>query len=378
MRFTKIFLFWIFSTLACCAQDKNINMVIHKTDGSEARYWTESIDSITFEEESAQQGAKPEITVTKVYGDGSTYCAFTSLVKRGDTYYLAFREGQSHVGEGDYGVIKILYSTEGESWSELKTIALERVDLRDPNLSVMPNGKLLLLCGARILSENGVYVTRTYGLVEKTNGVFDKPEPVVLPEEINWETCSWVWRLTWNNGIGYGVCYGGENPALLQTTDGLHFELIGLLDTIPGKPSECRIRFKDDGTAFMLVRRDQGSISIKGYWGMAKAPYTEWDWKELNVSIAGEDFLIDGNRIVIATRMTQNIGSWTALWFGNENGDFDWCYTCPYGCTPNRGETAYAGIINEPKEYWVSYYTIAEGKKPEVFLLKIPKSILAF
>lgn len=377
MKFTKIFLFLIFSTLACCAQEKKNNMVIHQTDGSKVRYQTELIDSVTFEEGSTQQDAKPEVTVTKVYGDGATYCAFTSLVKRGDTYYLAFREAETHVGDGDYGVIKILYSTDGENWSELRTIALEQVDLRDPNLSVMPNGKLLLLCGARILSGNGVYATRTYRAVEKSNGVFDKPEPVVLPEEINWEACSWVWRLTWNNGIGYGVCYGGESPALLKTTDGYTYELVSYL-TIPGAPSECRIRFKNDGTAFMLVRRDQGSTSIKGYWGKAKAPYTEWDWKELNVSIAGEDFLIDGNRIVIATRMTQNIGSWTALWFGNENGDFNWCYTLPYGCTPNRGETAYAGMINEPREYWISYYAIDEGEKPSIFMVKVPKGILAF
>lgn len=318
-----------------------------------------------------------KVTVRKVYGEGLSYCAFTSLVKRGDTYYLAFREGKTHAEDGDFGLIKILSSTDGEIWSEINTLSLEQVDLRDPNLSVMPNGKLLLLCGARMLSGSGYYVTRTYGCVEKSDGVFETLEQVVLPEDIDWETCSWMWRLTWNKGIGYGVCYGGETPALLQTTDGLHFDLMAYL-TIPGKPSECRIRFKEDGTAFMLVRRDQGQTSIKGYWGIAKAPYINWEWKELNVSIAGEDFLIDGNRIVIATRMEQNIGSWTALWFGNEHGDFNWCYTLPYGCTPNRGETGYAGMINEPREYWVSYYAIDEGENPSVFLVKVPKSILTF
>ncbi len=313
----------------------------------------------------------PNITINHIYGDGTTYCAFTTLVKRGGIYYIAFREGKAHVADGDYGIIKILHSMDGVKWDVHQVLSLEKIDLRDPNLSVMPDGRLLLLCGARMLSDNGNYVTRTYCAEEKEDG-FDIPKPINLPKEINWETCSWVWRISWYKGVGYGICYGNGNPVLLETEDGINYNIVSYL-SIPGQPSECRVRFKDDGTAILLARRND-----KGYMGTSKAPYKDWDWKELNTYIAGQDFLIDGNRLVVATRMIQNIGSWTAVWFGDESGIFNWCYTLPFGCTANIGDTAYAGILNENEEYWVSYYAIANGEKPSVLLAKIPKKILPF
>lgn len=375
-RFVYLILVLIFSNLVLSAQDKKLSLIIHQIDGTEIRYPAENVDSVTVDNVDANFSAPSEITVKKVYGDGRTYCAFTTLVKRESTYYLAFREGDTHVADGDYGKIKILYSSDGDKWELYQIISLDQIDLRDPNLSVMPDGKLLLLCGARMLSDNGSYVTRTYYAKEMDNG-FGIPALANLPQEINWDACSWVWRLTWYDGVGYGVCYGGESPALVKTTDGYNYELISYL-SIPGTPSECRVRFQDDGTAVMIVRREQGSTSIKGYMGMAEPPYMNWEWKELNVSIAGEDFLIDGNKVVIATRMTQNIGSWTAAWFGDINGNFNWCYTFPYGCTAFRGDTGYAGMLNEEKEYWISYFAIDKGDKPSVFLVRIPKSILSF
>lgn len=323
------------------------------------------------------ESVQPRVTVSKVYGDGSSYCAFTSMVKRGDSYYMAFREGETHVADNDYGIIRILKSTDGSTWSTMQILSVNNIDLRDPNLSVMPDNRLLLLCGARGLSDNSIYVTRTYKAIETKEDRFETPEIVNLPNEIQWETCSWVWRLTWNKDIGYGVCYGNESPVLLKTKDGLNYEKVCNLD-IPGDPSECRIRFKNDGTAIMLVRRDQGSTSIRGVLGFSKVPYLNWEWNELNVSIAGEEFLIDEDRIIVATRMTQNIGSWTAIWFGDDRGSFNWCYTLPYGGTSFRGDTGYAGMINERDEYWVSYYAKDEGEKPSVFLVKIPKVLVAF
>lgn len=372
-RSIYLFLVLILSSLVGCAQNKRFSLIIHQTDGTEAKYPLECVDSVTIEDDDTNNSAPKGITVKKVYGDGMTYCAFTTLVKRNDTYYIAFREGVSHVANGDYGVIRILYSSDGEKWELCQALSLNQIDLRDPNLSVMPDGRLLLLCGARILSDNGSYITRTYCAIEKENGF--TLTPANLPHEINWESCTWVWRLTWHNGIGYGVCYGGETPALLKTVDGLNYEVIDYL-SIPGQPSECRIRFKEDETAIMLVRRDQGSTSIRGYMGVSKPPYINWEWKEINVSLAGADFVIDKDRVILATRMTQNIGSWTVVWFGDEQGVFNWCYMLPYGGTAYRGDTSYTSIINEEKEYWISYYSIDNGEKPSVYLVKIPKTII--
>ena len=326
-------------------------------------------------QESLWESIQPKVTVSKVYGDGSTYCAFTSIVKRGDSYYVAFREGKTHAYDGDYGIIKILKSSDGTTWERFYDISAETIDLRDPDLSVKPDGKLQLHCGARILTDEGVYITKTYYADEDSDG-FTNPEPVIMPKDITWDATSWIWRLTWHNNVGYGVSYGSDKLVLLKTRDGRQFETIGSL-SISGQPTECRIRFKDDGTAIMLVRRDQAGMN-KGYMGKSMPPYKVWEWKELNIYIAGEDFLIDGDRIILATRMTQNIGSWTAVWFGDNAGNFNWCYTLPFGCTKIAGDTAYAGMLNEDDEILISYHAVSNGDKPSIFLARIPKAIISF
>ena len=328
----------------------------------------------TLENEGTLDSMTPNTSVNKIYGDGSTYCAFTSLVKRANVYYLAFREGISHVAPGDYGVIRIMSSLDGESWDLIQTLSVNNIDLRDPNISIMPDGKLLILCGARMLTEDDTYITRTYYSIENSNNHFSPPQLVDLPQEVCWDECSWVWRLSWQDEVGYGVCYGDGGITLVKTIDGNSFDVVKHLDII-GEPNECQIRFADDKTAYMMVRRSgETGRGLNGYMGISNPPYDQWKWKELSIYLAGQDFIIDKNRIIVATRMTQNVGDRTSVWFGNLLGEFNWCYTLPYGGESGKSDTAYAGLLDEEKEYWVSYYAIHEGEKPSIYLVKLSKN----
>ena len=143
---------------------------------------------------------------------------------------------------------------------------------------------------------------------------------------------------------------------------------------IPGIPSESQIHFKKDGTAIMLVRREQGGDKAKGFMGESHPPYTKWEWTELDIYLAGHDFLIDENGIVVVTRLSQSIGQRTVAWYGDEDGNFEWCQTLPYGGhISDTGDTAYASILKEGNEYWISYYAIQEDEKPSIFFVKIPR-----
>ena len=292
-----------------------------------------------------------DISVNKIYGDGSTYCAFTSLVKRANVYYLAFREGASHVAPSDYGVIRIMSSLDGVNWTLMQTLSVNNTDLRDPDISIMPDGKLMILCGARMLTDGDTYITRTYYSIENSNNHFSQDR------------------------VGYGVCYGDGGIALVKTIDGKTFDVVTHLD-VNGEPNECQIRFDANKTAYMMVRRSgETGQGLNGYMGISNPPYDQWKWKELSIYLAGQDFIIDKNRIVVATRMTQNIGDRTSVWFGNLFGEFGWCYTLPYGGESGKSDTAYAGLLDEEKEYWVSYYAIHEGEKPSIYLVKLSKNI---
>jgi len=322
-----------------------------------------------------KRGNTESVSISRIYGDGSSYCSFTSLVKSDGYYYLAFREGRTHVKEGDYGNIKILKSHDGENWSILQSISLNEVDLRDPCLSVLPNGSLLLLCGARYKTEDGYYTTKTYCAMER-KGKFDELMPVIVPNDIDDNICCWIWKLTWNNYEGYGVAYRmNDNQSsqitLVKTTDGINYTKVTDIG-LDGNPSEARLRFLEDGTMIALIRRDGGNR--KGYIGFSNYPYIEWNLKELDIYLAGQDFIVDKEELICSTRIYENTDKRTCIWVGNLEGVFLWSYTLP----SLGSETSYAGLLNEEKNYYISYCSMHEFEKPAIYLAKIPKSYLQY
>lgn len=315
-----------------------------------------------------------KVTVDKVYGDGSKYCAFTSLVKRDAIYYLAFREGYSHVGAGDYGQIVILYSRDAKKWNHFQTIKADNIDLRDPNLSVTPDGRLLLLCGARMYNAyEDYYYTKSYHSIEK-KGSFSAVQPVNIPPEIDDPYCCWLWKLTWKGEKGYGAAYRSDGITnkltLLTTVDGINYEIVADIST-DRVISETSIAILPDKEMIALFRSDR-----EGYICHSLPPYTEWKLKKTNIYLAGHDFVISDNQLICATRLTTNIGERTALWFGDFDGNFQWSFILP--SSGIGGDTAYSGIIEEKDKLLISYYSMNQTSKPSIYLATIPKVNLPY
>lgn len=77
------------------------------------------------------------LTVTKIW-DHAPHNAFTDLLRRGDGWLCTFREARAH--DSPAGTIRVLQSDDGEHWSSAAEVVESDVDLRDPKLSVMPDG----------------------------------------------------------------------------------------------------------------------------------------------------------------------------------------------------------------------------------------------
>lgn len=314
-----------------------------------------------------------KVTVDKVYGDGSKYCAFTSLVKRGAFYYLAFREGDSHVGEGDYGIIKIMRSKDTKHWDQYQTLKAANIDLRDPNLSVTPSGHLLLLCGARMHHIDGYYYTKSYYAIEN-EGVFSEVQPSNIPPEVDDPYCCWLWKLTWNGKYGYGAAYRNDGSSnkltLLSTTDGINYETVTDIST-DRIINETSIAILPNNEMIALFRSDR-----EGYICHSLPPYTEWNLKKTTIYLAGHDFIISDNQLICATRLVTNIGERTALWFGDFDGNFQWSYILP--SSGAGGGTAYSGIVEESDKFMIAYYSMHQAAKPSIYLATIPKVSLPY
>ena len=91
--------------------------------------------------------------------DQAPHNAFTDLVRWREQFYCAFREGQGHAG--DRGHIRVIASVDGSEWTSVVPLGLAGFDLRDADLSVTPDGRLLVLGGAQRMRD-GVRETGSF------------------------------------------------------------------------------------------------------------------------------------------------------------------------------------------------------------------------
>src|SRR5687767_9006373 len=96
----------------------------------------------------AAAATKAEILEVRKIWDEGQHNAFTDLVRWHDRWWCTFREAEDHVG-GD-GAIRILTSADGIKWESAARLTEKGIDLRDPKLTIMPSGNLMLNCGGSV------------------------------------------------------------------------------------------------------------------------------------------------------------------------------------------------------------------------------------
>ncbi|MDP1835398.1 MAG: hypothetical protein Q8K75_05655 [Chlamydiales bacterium] len=288
------------------------------------------------------------LSVSRIW-DHAPHSAFTDLIDFQGVFFCCFREADSHAGTP--GIIRILRSSDSTSWTSAATLAAESIDLRDPKLSIMPDGRLLLTLGT----------PQPYIAFSENGADWSPAIPIDLPNE-------WIWRVTWHEGVGYGVSYRYSNlkdldkpwiVTLHKTTDGKTYQAITTLD-VPNYPSEATLRFTPDGAMIALIRRDGN-----GWIGKAVAPYTQWQWADCGTRIGGPNFLITPKGQMLAScRLTKNEGTFTAV------GTITTSTYAPQLVLPSGGDTSYPGMALRDNTIYVSYYSSHEGKSA-IYLARI-------
>ena len=372
----KGLILFIFVVIVLClawSQKQYIMNVYHK-NGVIDKIPVNSLDSITFDERDLYPTEKTEIEITKIWDNG-LYCAFPSLIKYHGKYYCAFREGTSHAG--DNGYIRIISSDDGINWDSQETIIKQGSDLRDPFLSIKPEGQLFLLCGIRSEIEPGKFIVRTgIALYDENDGSFQEVKEVnLMISETHKYACEWLWRLTWYNGKGYGIAYYTDDEdckvSLFVTDDGSYFRKITDFN-VEGNLTEGRIQFTSNGEMVTMIRRDDENS--KGLLGCSSFPYTDWRWENLDFYVAGHDFIIENNYMVCSTRGV-NEGYHVNIHWGKINENFPWRYVIPSSGSW-LGNTGYSSIINEDDSLWIAYYSQHDSEMPSIYLCKFSKRLI--
>jgi hypothetical protein len=305
----------------------------------------------------AVAGAEESVKLveTRRIWDQGAHNAFTDLVRFQDRWYCVFREGQGHVSPD--GALRVITSVDGQDWESAALITSEHSDLRDPKITVTPDGQLMMTA-AEALHDKSEHTHQSLTWFSSDGRTWSDRHEVGDPN-------FWLWRVTWHEGTAYGIGYGvgpqrGE-LRLYTSEDGKTFQT--LLEPLleDPYPNETSIVFDGD-TAYCLLRRDPAH----GLLGVAQPPYTEWEWKDVGAQIGGPHMLqLPDGRFIAAVRLYDG-GVRTSLgWIDPESGKFTEALRLPSG-----GDTSYPGLVYHDDLLWVSYYSGHESKT-SIYLAKV-------
>lgn len=307
----------------------------------------------------------PLVVAIKRVWDFAEHNAFTDMLFAFGRFYLTFREAKHHE-KGANGVIRILTSNDGLTWEPKALIEEEGLDLRDPKLSVTPEGKLLLLAGSSVWDKEGKFLYMETLVAFGDENLNFSPFTKILERD------QWLWRLTWHQGVGYGisyVCTKGEESALTlwETLDGIGYKKIKDFE-LEGKPNESTIRFMSNGAMVALVRRSEGWMT-PALMGISYPPFNDWKWSSIGYQLGGPNFLVfSDNEMWVTGRLLYGspygLIAKTALLKNTKEGFRRELLL------PSFDDTSYPGILFHDGYLWVSYYSTHE-EKTAIYVAKI-------
>jgi len=296
------------------------------------------------------------VSVQRIWDRGA-HNAFTDLVRFRGRWFCAFREADSHLGSD--GKVRILESANGVQWTSAALLSENSVDLRDPKLSVSPGRKLMLLMGGTFIRAGSV--GRQPRVCFSNDGlIWSRPQPVLSEGD-------WLWRVTWFRSRAYGFSYCLESErtwkvVLYESSDGLAYREISA-PHVPGKPNEATVRFRRDGSAVSLVRREAGDAA--GWIGLSKPPYLRWKWHAAGMRVGGPNFLIDSEGgLWAACRDYARTGPVTVI------ARMSITSLRPVLTLPSGGDCSYPGLVVHRGLLWVSYYSSHE-EKAAIYLARV-------
>jgi hypothetical protein len=294
--------------------------------------------------------------------------AFTDLCVFKTSLYCCFRQARNHVSND--GLIRIHILNLAGDISSSSFIKMVNTDLRDPKLTVSPDGKLILLAYARYFADDGQrLITHNLCWVSQDGLSWSTPK-VVGPNY--W----WLWRLRWRDNIAYGFAYNRQANAIdLYQGDprrSFHKIVSGALSLQNhglGYPNESDLVFVDK-QCYAMVRRDADTYSAQ--LGRSSYPFRRWVWQDLDFYLGGPVMqLLDKQTALVAGRVIHQQQLKTAVFKLNlETGIVSEKLLLPSG-----GDTSYPGMVIKEKKVYLSYYsshqTSHQESKSAIYLAQI-------
>ncbi len=303
------------------------------------------------------------LSVERIW-DRAIHNAFTSLIEFNGKMYCTFRESNGHVSDIN-GSIRVIASDDSQNWYSVALISELGVDLRDPELSITPDNKIMLNIAGSVYVGGKLHAMNPKVSFSDSKGRnFSKPKNIELDAEIK-TGMDWLWRATWHKGKSYGTVYQPskvKSVQLVVSTDGINYKYITTFDVAGG--NETTLRFNDKNEMVAVVRRGD---SKNGSIGISAPPYKLWKWNQLETRLGGPDLIILENDLMLcATReYLPDFSEHTIIVKVTPEGE-----TTKLLTLPSRGDCSYPGFLIKNNILYVSYYSSHE-EKTAIYLARI-------
>lgn len=296
--------------------------------------------------------------------DWADHNAFPDIQSFDGNLYGACREGTDHMSmDGEIAVIR--RGSSGE-WRSVTTFSEDGMDLRDPKLSVTPDGRLM--CLGVIRWQDGYDEDRVAMVWFSEDGTdWSKGQHIGEPNIK-------IWRVTWHEGTGYAV--GQSTTAdkftrLYRTDNGRDYEPIVPRLYDQDFANETTLGFNGNGRAVALCRRNRGENPTTVF-GQSTPPYQDWTWEELSVLLGGPNLIrLPSHRWLAAGRVTTSDPFTGLLWLDPEESSMELAYHLP-----SEGDNGYPGLTIHNDQLWVVYYS-SHGPKTALYESRVPIERLA-
>ena len=307
------------------------------------------------------------VSVERIW-DRAGHNAFTSLIEFRGKLYCTFRESEGHVSPVN-GSVRVIASDDGQNWYSVALLSERDVDLRDPQLSVTPGGRIMLNMGGSYYEGDKLVQMKPKVSFSDEKGVnFSVPQDIMLEEGLK-KGKDWLWKATWHDGTAWAGIYqpfgDSTSVVLAKSYDGIHYGYVTKFN-IPGSANETTLRFDEKDNMIAIVRRE-GSNNRNGYIGMSAPPYQNWKWNELGARLGGPDLIILPNgKMLCGSRFYQlGMTDKTVIAKVTPEGKYIKLVTLPSG-----GDCSYPGMLIRDGMLWMSYYSSHEDKTA-IYLVRL-------
>jgi hypothetical protein len=143
-------------------------------------------------------------------------------------------------------------------------------------------------------------------------------------------------------------------------------EVLSLAKHGLGYPNESDLVFVGDD-AWAIVRRDADSYSAQ--LGRAKWPFKKWQWYDLGMYLGGPCMLVkDKSTVWVSARIWENHKLTTRLL----ELDLVTKKLTTIAELPSAGDNSYPGLAQIEKTLFISYYSMHQDNKSQIYLAKLP------